>query len=229
MKKLFAMAMASLMCLSVSAQKAPGTFTIYPRVGINLSKITKDYFVSQAGEGKSKYKEGITAGVEARYQILDYLGVSAGALFSNAGTRFKDEAINLSKTERYSITRAKNRLYYLQVPVLANIDISNTGLTFKAGVQFGFLFSAKSKYTEEIGTKNNDEWIYDRKEYNPSIDDSFKKVDVGIPVGLAYEYRNVSLDFRYIIGLTRIYNVNYGETKCRNSSFMITAGYSFDL
>jgi hypothetical protein len=52
-----------------------------------------------------------------------------------------------------------------------------------------------------------------------------KGVDLSIPVGLSYEYKNVVLDGRYNFGVTKAFDT--GDAK--NSVFQITLGYKFDL
>jgi hypothetical protein len=55
-----------------------------------------------------------------------------------------------------------------------------------------------------------------------------KSVDVGFPIGLSYEYKNVVLDARYYFGLTKIDKTEDAED-CRNRMLSITLGYRFKL
>lgn len=41
-KRLFAVLVGMLLCCNIFAQKEPGTMTLYPRVGLNLSKFSGD-------------------------------------------------------------------------------------------------------------------------------------------------------------------------------------------
>ena len=52
-----------------------------------------------------------------------------------------------------------------------------------------------------------------------------KSVDLSLPIGLSYEYKNFVLDGRYNFGLTKVNEI--GDSK--NSVFQITAGYKFDI
>ena len=52
--------------------------------------------------------------------------------------------------------------------------------------------------------------------------------DVGIPIGLSYEYKNVVLDVRYCFGLTKIDNTQDPEDT-RNRTLSVTLGYNFKL
>lgn len=61
-----------------------------------------------------------------------------------------------------------------------------------------------------------------------NLTDVCKSVDFGIPVGLSYEYKNVSLDARYYFGLTRMDKTEDPDT-AKNRYFSITLGYRFHL
>ena len=58
--------------------------------------------------------------------------------------------------------------------------------------------------------------------------DICKSVDFGIPLGLSYEYKNISLDARYYFGLTKIDKTENPDT-AKNRYFSITLGYRFHL
>ena len=74
MKKIFLMAALVLSGLVAKAQVEPGTFTLMPKVGLNMATMT--------GGEDTKMKAGAVAGVEAEYRATDLIGVSAGLLYS---------------------------------------------------------------------------------------------------------------------------------------------------
>ncbi len=86
------------------------------------------------------------------------------------------------------------------------------GLALKAGIQPGFMLSAKAK--------NNDVSV--------DMKDGMKTFDFTIPVGISYEFRNIILDARYNIGLTKTFDIE-DITGSKNSVFMVTLGYKFCL
>ena len=116
------MAVMAVAALTANAQQEAGTFSIQPKVGLNVSTIT--------GDG-TKAKAGFAAGAEGMYQATEKFGVSAGLLYSLQGYKSKapgdDKAYNM---------------HYLNIPILANYYVVK-GLAVKAGIQPGFLVGAK--------------------------------------------------------------------------------------
>lgn len=106
----------------------------------------------------------------------------------------------------------KYNMDYLNIPILAQYYVID-GLALKAGIQPGCLVSAKAKGNG----------------HSTSIKDGCNKFDVAIPIGLSYEYKNIVLDARYNIGLTKTFKKSYSEKKSNNSVFQFTLGYKFKL
>jgi len=119
MKKILFVVALMVATLSASAQNEVGQFTLQPKVGINISKIT--------GDG-NKTSVGVAAGVEAEYGVAQNFGLTAGLLYSMQGTKGE----NASK---------KSCMDYINIPILAQYYVIK-GLAVKAGVQPGFLVRA---------------------------------------------------------------------------------------
>ena len=96
---------------------------------------------------------------------------------------------------------------YLNIPVLANYYVVK-GLAIKAGIQPGFLLSAKAGDTD--------------------IKDGCKKLDLSIPVGLSYEISDFVIDARYNLGLTKSFKGDDIDGS-KHSVIQITLGYKFAL
>lgn len=198
MKKVLMIAALVLMSTGAFAQE----MFIKPMVGGTLSTFTGDT------EG-TKMRLGLAAGAEFGYMFAEKFGATAGLLVSMQGSNYKDDSYMKDQS---------NTLTYLNVPVLANYYII-PGLAVKAGVQLGFLLSAKHKGSE----------LYDGvwHDFDESGTDGIKKMDFSIPLGLSYEISDFVIDARYNLGVANIND--HGIGKIRNSVIMLTVGYKIPL
>jgi hypothetical protein len=234
MKKTILFALVLLSVLSAEAQKEPGTVTVYPRVGINMSKLNKDIVYIGDGEwssysAKAKYKFGFTAGAEVQYQFSTFCAVSGGLLYSLQGSKMSDTHTE-SATNYENFTGWRQNLHYLNMPILGIVYMGYSGVSIKAGVQFGYLLAARSKNSYESGTIVSGRHVPNEGEpYDCSTNDLFifKRYDVSIPLGIAYEKDCFAVDLRYDIGLAHIYK--YLDDKICNRSIVLTIGYGFDI
>lgn len=136
------------------------------------------------------------------------LGLAAGAELEYQVM----DILSVSAGAMYSMQGTKKsgetaKLDYINVPVMANVYVVE-GLAVKLGLQPGFKINAKQ--TSPLGTQKI-----------PDV----KAVDLSIPVGLSYEFKNFVLDGRYNFGLTKVAK----DFDYKNSVFQITAGYKFDI
>ena len=183
---------ALLATVCVNAQE----MFIKPMIGGTFSTVTK--------ADDSKMKLGLVGGAEFGYQLSDPFAVTVGVLASMQGAAGKDN--------QYFKDR-KTTLTYLNVPILANYYVI-PGLAIKAGIQPGFLLSAKYKGSELVG--NN--WV----DFDESSTEGLKKLDLSIPVGLSYEFSDFVIDARYNFGVTKIAKEG---SDGKNSVIMLTVGY----
>lgn len=191
MKKMMMIAAMMIAAISANAQNEVGQITLKPTAGINLANLTD--------LNDNKMRLGIVAGLEAEYGVAENFGITAGVLYSQQGCKFE-------WTEEGATQKATEKHDYINIPILAQYYVI-PGLAIKAGVQPGFLISAK--YESE------------------NIKDEIKGFNVSIPVGLSYEYENFVIDARYNFGLTK-HNKN-GNNSCKDSMFSFTLGYKFAL
>ena len=202
MKKLFALLLLWLPVLQLSAWKEPGTTTIYPRVGFNLSKFSGDKiytgintFDGVAGTIPARFKVGFTMGVEAQHRFSNALAGSIGLLYSQQGTAFKK-----TSDIEFDFKMKENNLI---VPVML-VATTKYNIDFKLGLQPEFRVSK-------------------------AFDKVLNKVSLSIPVGISYEYRNVVLDLRYNIGVSHVYKEQSPYNASRGQTVMLTLGYGIDL
>ena len=218
------------------AQNPVGKFSIRPMAGINISDFSND--------PNKIYSSlfGVTGGVELEYGVNHWLGISSGLLYSQEGAKIDAVLVSTftdGEDDYYSLTdiKGKVRSHYLNIPLMANFYIPAVkGLAFKAGVQLGILVDDKLTADLEnvIGKdrKGATIWQYDGyprfSKSKIAETDIVKSVDFGIPVGISYEYKNITLDTRYYFGLTKIDKSDDPENS-RNRFLSICLGYRFQL
>jgi len=137
MKKLLLMAAVMLSSVGAFAQHAVGSFTLQPKVGINITNTTNYGDVAKA-------RVDFAGGLEGEYQVSDIFSLSAGLMYSRQGYKAKDNVAGLSGKDW--------KPSYLNVPVLANVYVV-PGLAVKLGVQPGFMVDKdKDGYKGEVNT-----------------------------------------------------------------------------
>jgi hypothetical protein len=226
-KKILSLLAIMAFCCSAQAQTTQAYWRIYPKIGLALMKFPNDkIYVSDDSEYtlKSRYKQGFTAGVEIGYEKGN-VGFQIGLMYANKGTKYSDFKHETQK-ETEKVEGVQYTLHYLEMPLTASISIAR-GLSIKAGVQPGYLLNAR--YMENTVTtayEKDGSWkIVSAKEIDEPATDTFRRFALSIPVGLSYEIRDIIIDARYVIGVTS--NSEYFST--RNSGFLFTVGYGFDL
>ena len=202
MKKLIFTFSIMLMAVAAMAQYREGTFTVQPKVGLNVSTLTD----------ADKTIGDVCFGMEAEYMFTNIFSLSAGVMVSNQGGKY-DEA-GLSYTAD---------LDYANIPIMANVYVL-PGLALKAGVQPGFRMKAKMKTDD--GSYDIDEFYKLVGMLTPGEEPKINKFDLAIPVGISYEYNNVVLDARYNWGLLKVENIGNAYY---NRVFEVTLGYKFEL
>lgn len=78
MKKIVLAAVMLLSSVSMFAQQDVGSLTIQPKVGFNVSNVTKT-------DGNTRI--GVVAGAEAEYQLGDIYSIAVGLLYSGQGNK----------------------------------------------------------------------------------------------------------------------------------------------
>ena len=100
------------------------------------------------------------------------------------------------------LVKGTTRLWYANIPLMTRYQFPN-GFYGEAGIQPGFLLSAKDKY---------DGNAYDYREW-------IKTFDLSIPFGVGYEFpNNFGVGLRVIPGVT---NVNKGDYAYKDRNFVV--------
>lgn len=209
---------AATMLLSVcaNAQRAVGTWTLQPKAGINIAKMTN------TENGKVRW--GLVAGAELGYQASPLLSITAGALYSQQGVNSDfDVYYKNSNSQPDGRVEMTFKMDYVNIPILANFYVAD-GLAVKMGIQPGILINDKveiSKFGDSTETGLKDFYR------DANADVNIPSVDFAIPLCISYEFSNVVLDARYNLHLTNAISALGESTK--HSVFQITLGYKFKL
>ena len=205
MKKLIVL--ISLLVMAVTAysqQLRPGSITITPKMGVNASS----YF-GDNNEG-CEYKTGFTIGAEGEYYIKNWLGISAGLMYSQQGC----------SDGNATLYNAKICTEYINIPLLCNFHFGKC-FSLKAGLQPGVNLSAKAK----VGDVSAD--------LSRSGVDA-KTFDIAMPIGMSFAFNNFIIDARYALGLNNAFKGKYdysylNNSDLSNSVLSLTLGYRFRL
>ena len=204
-------AVMAVAALTANAQNEVGQLTLQPKVGLNLANITS----LKAGDESSNIKGDFAVGLEAEYGLAENISIAAGLLYSRQGCDFGEVKVEfMGQTAGWDKNQVN--LGYLNIPIVANYYLAK-GFAIKAGIQPGFLLSAKQK-VDGIGNTPSE---------NIDIKDGYKSFDLSIPLGLSYEYEKAVFDLRYNLGVTKLNKE--GDESCKNSVIQFTVGYKFDL
>lgn len=239
MKRTLLVATLTLTALTTRAQSyGEEAFTLQPKVGILSARISNtpdlDIF-DNAGRGRAVMKRdffpGVQVGLEAEYQVNDWLGLAAGLQYSLQGAAWKNRS-SIIDDQQVFVHDTKTALGYVQLPIVANFYVME-GLALKTGVQLGFLTNARSEAQMDVTTKDratNTTTTFHFSDKDTSTED-FKKFEVAIPVGISYEFdSHFVLDMRYTFGLTRVNkDEEPGFKNNFNQSLAISFGYKFEL
>ena len=228
MKKLMMIAALLVATVSANAQFEAGTFSLQPKIGGIISKVSNMPNINEEVGGvninvdKSFYA-GALIGVEAEYQLADMFSLAAGLNFAMQGCQWEDTELKIGG-ESLKMKDNKIQLNYLNLPIVANVYLFK-GFAVKTGVQLGFLLSAKQKLdmTGSIGGSSA------TVKYDEDVKDQCKKFDVSIPIGVSYQVPTIPIyiDARYNLGLTKI--VKDIDESVKNQVFQLTVGYKFAL
>jgi len=229
MRRLFLLFLFVLTLFGAQAQPKWGTWSVVPHVGVSFANLTKDAInVPYNGTSHSQTRIGFSGGADVYYQLTDKLALSGGVAYTQAGCNFKDIPADLNAKHGTVFHNAYFNLGYVDVPLLAHIYISKD-LALSIGCQPSFLTKATS-HTEmqDYETDGKGGIKYDKNEvYEDDAKSSYKKTAFAIPVGISYEYENVMLMARYNIGLSNVYNHDFGDSK--NRIITVSVGYKFNL
>ena len=108
------------------------------------------------------------------------------------------------------LTKGTTRTWNLNIPLTARYPFGN-GFYAEAGIQPGFMLSAKDRYDGDA---------YDVKDW-------FKTFDLGIPLGVGVIFENnFGVNLRVVPGVTNINGGEYEDLKDRNLVVVLSGTYT---
>lgn len=193
------------------------------KIGVSSSKFTgpdiedMDEFLGV----DLKSNTGICAAGFITINIAEMFAIQPEVLYIKKGAKY-EEGIN-GETAKFWFN-----LTYLEIPVLAKITVPTQGSVkpfLFAGPAVALKLSTKLKM--EVG---GDSVEVESEEVNEML----KGTDFGLVIGGGLDIGlgapgtgSISVDIRYSLGLTNIFDVEGEDIKVRNGAFSIMVGYSF--
>jgi len=177
MKKVFVVAIAAIMVLSVNAQIRIGV-----KAGLNLANINgKD-------AGSPKINPSYNVGGFAEFGVTDNFALEAGLALSGKGAKETEENMTVTLSP-----------LYLEIPINANlkIDLGAAKLLIFAGPYVGIGVGGQEKMEYESNNLSTDiKYGNDQGQ--------LKRIDMGLNFGAGVEFNKIQIRAQYGLGLTNI-------------------------
>lgn len=210
---IFSLLAISLTLASTLCAQNPLTLGI--KTGVNLSDYSKDI-------ENNDIKVGYNAGVTVDYKLSKYLYILSGLEVTSKGTSIKDRNPLKGSSPEYAKDKITYNPLYLQLPIHVGYTIEtiedmvvifHTGPYVACGVA--------GKVTKEIfrGDQKSKE-KYDAFGSNGVL----KRWDIGMGVGAGLEFKSISLNFGYDLGML---NATKGDSSIKNNTAHVSLGYRF--
>lgn len=260
MKKAVMILAVMLAAVPVTAQTNKEKFTVTPRAGITLSDYETgniDNLSPGIGLGAGVEIEamvsplaGISLGVFYQsHTVKDNTeglsGSDSKGLFFITTSKNGPSVFSMVDKDQcvdYSYSHDKHREFrLLSIPLMVNMHVWK-GLTLKGGLQLDCLTRMRDKetldmYNYNLLTGEDKEHPWGDVTMHKDVDAKDKYHDIwwSIPLGAAYEYKNIELDVRYLLGtedITRTqntFNTHGKKSKTKANAFLLTLGYKFHL
>ena len=191
-----------------------------------LGSYHDDAFKAMRNVAKARY--GFTAGVEAQYQVTNTCGIIFGVDYSVEDVRYDDAEIN-EPMHQVKFSDMKTNIHVISVPVLVHLYLYK-GLAFQTGLQPEYIAKYSNSYSVERTSPAPDHKVPVTIMAEPDV----RKMNLTIPLGLSYEYKNVILGARYrycFLNMNHDSKVNSGfqDGNYHLQSISVTLGYKFKL
>jgi len=203
MKKIFVLAAGLLFAGAVHAQSP---IRVGVKAGVNLPNIIKD---DGKNDFDTKINPGFNAGVTLDIPLIEGLAFTPELLYATKGYKVESSAGDFTQTTSF-----------IDVPILASIQLGGSGLNLVAGPQVSFLMSTKNKFKTDMGEVE--------QQINEDSD-KFKKSLLGGVIGFRYDINsNVDFHGRYALDFQKNNENGTNRTpEFKNQVFSVGFGYKF--
>ncbi|ETZ19459.1 hypothetical protein N824_12010 [Pedobacter sp. V48] len=204
MKKLIVLAIGLFVAGAANAQSP---IRLGVKGGLNLPNIIK-------GDGnndfKTKVNPGFNAGITLDINLIKGLAFTPELLYSTKGYKAETPFGEFTQTT-----------HFIDIPILASINVGGSGLNLVVGPQVSFLTSTKNKFENGFGAA--EETIIEDKS------DRFKKSLVGGVIGFRYDVTDkIDLHGRYALDFQKNNENGSKETpEYKNQVFSVGLGLKF--
>ena len=221
MKKLFLSFVLLCACGSMSAQ-----VTWNVKGGIGFSS----FLFSETGAGDMKGKMVWRLGIGLETPLTHDLLFMPALEIAQKGAKWEDTD-GTPDSRYYFHSEQDVRLTYLQIPLLLayRIPLGTVNTTFKVGPHIAYALSGnlKEKYVDgsTSGTDNYD--LFNLADEDENMKSN--RFDVGITIGVGFEYHRAELGIELEQGLTNMFksNIDGGDYYIKNTAVYVTLGYKF--
>lgn len=202
---------------SVSAQ-------ISIKGGINLATMNEESENLSRDDIERHAVTGPVLGLAFDLRLSALFTIQPELLYSQGGGRNSYTFLGATIESTY-------RINYLEVPVLAKIELGNAGsekgglgVYAAAGPWVGYALNGKSKVTSPIGTVEQDFTFDD--------EDDAKRLNYGLAAGAGINAGKLTLDLRYNFGINNLLdndadNGNDNKPVRQTRGLALTLGYNF--
>lgn len=203
MKKIIILALGLFAAGAVNAQ-SPVRLGV--KAGVNLPNIIKD---DGNNDFKTKINTGFNAGVTLDINLIKGLAFTPELLYATKGYKAETAFGDFTQTT-----------HFIDLPILASINLGGSGLNLVAGPQVSFLLSTKNKFENGFGTVE--------QEFDEDAD-KFKKSLVGGVIGFRYDVNSqVDIHGRYALDFQKNNEDGTKQTpEFKNQVFSIGLGIKF--
>lgn len=205
--------MRSIVCalslaLVLTAPSAAFAQQIGMKGGINFASLTPE----EDEDPETSRRKGPVGGIWVAVPIGARFAVQTEALFAEKGVTFEaNPAVGLDY--------AKVRLHYLELPILARIELSEPASPARVfllgGLTPAFELGARSTVSIQGEVRSM------------GFGDQIKPFDLGLAGGVGVAFGRALVEARYTHGVLHINEDDNGEDRIRNRVFSLTAGFRF--